>query len=239
MGESFGSDRARVVFLHGWARTREDFAPAASLLAARGVSSVAWDLPGFGATPAPTTAGGTAMYAAVVRDALKELSSEPVVLVGHSFGGRVSVVVASEYPELVRAVVLTGVPLLRSSTPARVAPSYRVVRWLARHGLLSASRLEAARQRHGSTDYRRAQGVVRDVLVATVNEDYTTNIAKVTAPVELLWGGDDQVVPVNVATRASELFATARLDILSGVGHLLPLEAPGALVTAVERALSA
>jgi len=227
----------RVVWLHGWARRGTDFEVAARTLAAGGVASVALDLPGFGATPAPIEPGGARDYATLVLPALEELASAPLVLVGHSFGGTVATVVAARRPALVRALVLAGSPLLRS--PKGPSPlAYRAVRWGHAHGVLSDDRLERARQKYGSSDYRRAEGVMRDVLVASVNESYEAELTALRTPVELLWGQEDTEVPVEVARRAATMISGERLTVLAGVGHLVPTQAPDALVDAVTRVLA-
>jgi pimeloyl-ACP methyl ester carboxylesterase len=237
-GEPYGRGPVRVIWLHGWARRGQDFAAAANELALEGVASVALDLPGFGASPAPTTAGGARHYADLVRPAIKEIGDGPFVLVGHSFGGTVACVLAANDPELVRSLVLTGAPLLRSPSSTSSPPGYRALRWLHRRGVVSDKRMEAARQKYGSSDYRHATGVMRDVLVASVNESYEDELSRLDVPVTLLWGGEDREVPLDVATRASALLNTTHtLQSLQGVGHLLPTEAPDHLRTAVEASL--
>jgi pimeloyl-ACP methyl ester carboxylesterase len=238
-GESFGEGKVRVLWLHGWARRGEDFTAAALSLARQGVASVALDLPGFGASPLPSAPGGARHYAEVILPAVRELAIEPLVVVGHSFGGTVAAVLASEHPELVASLVLTGAPLLRSPSRSRSPWAYRVTRWLHAKGLLSDTRLEEARQRYGSTDYRRAQGVLRDVLVASVNESYEAELSSLAVPVTLLWGEGDREVPLDVAARADTMLRCPHtLQVLPGVGHLLPLEAPEELTNAVVKALA-
>jgi pimeloyl-ACP methyl ester carboxylesterase len=237
-GENYGDTGARVIWLHGWARSAQDFTLAANALAERGIGSVALDLPGFGASPAPDVPGGARHYADLILPALREMATEPVILVGHSFGGRVAVVVASQHPELVRSLVLTGVPLLRTHASARPPFGYRSVRWLARRHLMSEARLEKARQKYGSTDYQRAHGVMRDVLVASVNESYESELTQLAMPVDFVWGERDEEAPYEVATRAAALVTSpTTLRQLSGVGHFVPLEAPKELVDAAEKEL--
>jgi pimeloyl-ACP methyl ester carboxylesterase len=238
-GESYGEGPVRVVWLHGWARRGSDFALVASTLATRGIASVALDLPGFGATPVPAEPGGARLYAELVRPAIEELASEPLVLVGHSFGGTVAAVIAATQPQLVRALVLVGSPLVRSRSSAPQPVAYRATKWLNRHGVVSEGRLERARQKYGSSDYRNAQGVMRAVLVASVNESYEAELASLRAPVELVWGAEDKEVSPTIARRAAELIhAEHSLRVLEGVGHLVPSEAPDELALAVERALA-
>ena len=81
--EGIGTGPAEVVGLHGWARTREDLI---GLLT--GFNAVAFDLPGFGASPEPATAWGSMQYAELVAEALTTLGKPQVVLGGG--GGRLS-----------------------------------------------------------------------------------------------------------------------------------------------------
>ncbi len=237
-GSVIGDGPPRVLLPHGWRRTRADFATVQDQLAGHGLASVAVDLPGFGATPPPERAGGARHYAELVRPALDELADAgAVILVGHSFGGRVATVLAARHPGLVAAAVITGAPLLRLGPPARPQPGYRTVRWLHRHGLVRDERLEAARHRYGSDDYRAASGVVRDVLVITVGESYEDEIDALAIPLSLVWGQDDTVVPVAVAEAVAERRrqrgGVVALDVVPGGDHLVPLSAPEQLVRAV------
>ena len=243
-GETFGEDPPRVLWLHGWGRTSADFSVAARSLADEGVSSLSVDLPGFGSSPLPDGVGGAELYADALVGLLRELATTPMVLVGHSFGGSVALTLAAREAPLVKHLVLTGTP--RLSSPPRSAArssSPRAYRWwrsARRRGLISEERLEHARQRYGSADYRRAQGALREILVASVNESYETQLASLVTPVTLVWGENDRDVPLDVAVRAMELIrAPARLHTLAGVGHLTPTEAPEALADAVREALKA
>jgi len=234
-GECYGTGPVQVVWLHGWGRKSEDFARAASALAEKGVTSVALDLPGFGASPPPVVAGGARHYSELVLPALAEISVEPLVVVGHSFGGTVATVLASNHPELVRGLVLSGAPLLRAIAKRRSPWRYRLVRALNAKGLVSDRRIEAARQKYGSRDYRSASGVMREVLVTSVNESYEAELANLSVPVTMVWGENDHDVPVEVARLAAALLTGVHdLLVLDDVGHLVPLEAPKALVNAVE-----
>lgn len=233
-GEPFGNGPVQVIWLHGWARRGQDFSAAATTLALRGVASIALDLPGFGASTAPLTAGGARLYAELILPAVREIGAGPFVFVGHSFGGTVACVVAANHPELVRSLVLTGAPLLRTPSSRKSPLTFRSLRWLHAHGAVSGERMERARQKYGSRDYRNANGVMRDVLVASVNESYDDELTRLDMPVTLLWGEEDSEVPVDVATRASALLRTTHtLQSLRGIGHLVPSDAPEELANVV------
>lgn len=232
-GEQYGTAPARVLALPGWMRQRSDFRQVLV-----GLDAIALDLPGFGgASPPPDDPMGAAGYADAVAPAL-EACADRVVVLGHSFGGRVAVHLAASHPQ-VGALVLTGVPLLfRAGRPGRPSASYRIVRWLHGRGLVSDGRMERIRHERGSADYRAASGTMRSVLVTVVNESYEEVLPHVQCPCELVWGDDDDAVPVEVAERATALFGDrASLTIVPGAGHLTPLTAPAALRGAIERHL--
>ena len=231
LGARHGAPPADVVALHGWRRSSADF--DAVLV---GLDATAPDLPGFGSAAAPPTAWGAADYARALAPVCGE--GPPVVLVGHSFGGKVAVMLAAAYPGRVRGLLLTGVPLTAAPAPP-AAWRYRVARRLNRLGVLSDERLEARRRRSGSDDYRAASGVMRDVLVRSVAETrdgvYLRALGEVRCPVELVWGEHDTAAPLPGETDLSRAPAGARLTVLPGVGHLIPTEASAELRSALDR----
>lgn len=228
----YGDRAPNVLALHGWGRRGSDFKTALE-----GLSAIAPDLPGFGASPPPDDVIGAEAYADIVAGILDSFDKPPV-LVGHSFGGRVAVCLAAKHPDRVGNLVLSGVPLIRLHTGRRPPPLYRAIRWLNQLGMLSDERLEREKRRRGSADYRHASGVMRDILVRVVNESYESQLGRIDHHVHLLWGANDADVPVSVAEAAEALAAHSTLEVLPGVGHFLPLEAPMALRTAIEKAAS-
>jgi pimeloyl-ACP methyl ester carboxylesterase len=238
-GESWGEGAPSVLALHGWRRTHLDFMPvieAGATLPGGPLVTVGLDLPGFGATPPPPEPWGSDEYALHLLPLFEEpgVLGDRIVLVGHSFGGRVAVHLATLVPDRIERVVLTAVPLLdREGRRSRPAPGYRLARALHRVGLVGEQRMEALRQRYGSPDYRAAEGVVRAVFVKLLAEQYIEQMTAIACPVDLVWGDADTDVPLEVAERALPLFASARLVTLPGVGHLTPTEAPRALAEVI------
>ena len=230
-GAVTGTAAPWVLALHGWRRTHRDFDAVIGTL-----DAVALDLPGFGASPPPPEGWGGAEYAKAVTAVLPAMADR-IVVVGHSFGGRVAVHLAAAEPDRIAAVILTGVPLLRPpGTPnKKPALAFRIGRALHARRLLPDERMEALRQKYGSEDYRLATGVMRAVHVRAVNETYEETLQQITCPVELVWGDLDTTAPLAVAETAAKLLADVQLTVVPGAGHLVPLTAPDALTAAIER----
>lgn len=231
LGYEHGDPPFRVLGLPGWMRTVSDFSEA--LL---GLPAISVDLPGFGGVhPPPPTGWSTFEYAEALMTVVKSFTTPPLI-VGHSFGGRIALQLAANHPEAVSALLLTGVPDLVRHKKAKPSLRYQMMRTAHRHGLLSDHRIQTWKSQHGSEDYRRAEGVMRDVLVQAVNEDYERQLTSIRVPVTFLWGDSDTAAPLVDVTRAVELVAPglASLSILPGVGHMTLLQVPGAIRSQVE-----
>ena len=229
-GGTWGSGVPTVLALHGWRRTHDDFSAVFGPDdPADAISAVGLDLFGFGATPAPPEPWGTEEYARHLLPLFEEPGAlaDRVVVVGHSFGGRVAVRLGALAPDRIERMVLTGVPLVhRQGRRTRPAFTFRMARRLHSLGLVGDQRMEEMRGRYGSADYRAATGVMRDVLVRLLSEQYAESMSAIRCPVDLVWGARDDEVPPEVAARARPMFSSATLRTLPGVGHLVPTEAP-------------
>lgn len=230
MAEKFGTEPPVVVAMHGWGRDRRDWTDVLA-----GLDATALDLPGFGLSPAPPDAWGAAGYADFLAPLITGLGD--VVLVGHSFGGRVAITLSAQLPN-VTGVVLTGVPLLRSEAVSRPRTGYRLRRWLHARGVLSDAAMESARRRYGSRDYAQASGVMRDVLVRVVQEEYTEALTATSVPVAMVWGAEDTVVPLAVAERARGLTANATVTAVPRSGHLLDAASSAAVRSQIDLLLA-
>jgi len=231
-GQRYGSGTPWVLALHGWRRDHRDFE---AVFSPGGLDAVVLDLPGFGSAPPPPTAWGSAEYAEAVAPVLEEMQARVVVL-GHSFGGRVAVHLAAARPEQIAGLVLSGAPL-HHPLGSRVKPplAFRLARQMASHGFVTQQRMESLRQRYGSDDYKAATGVMRDVLVRSLGEDYSSVLAAVSCPVELVWGDNDTAAPLAVAKRLEAELPEAHLVVCPGAGHLTPLTVPDELRSAIGR----
>jgi len=214
-----------LVALHGWGASRQLMLPAADKLAALGHTVISLDLPGFGETPPPPAPWGVPDYANFVLAALDILGLDRVNLFGHSFGGRISLILGADHPQRIGKLVLAdsaGVPPKRSFSSQARLKAYRT----ARQTLEAVGAKALAGQlrgwynaRYGSADYQQASGVMRETFVRVVNQDLRPFAARVQRPTLLFWGDRDEDTPLWQGRELERLIPDAGLVVLAGAGH--------------------
>lgn len=214
-----------IVVLHGWGGRIESMTPVITCLRAH-MEVIALDLPGFGGSPLPQGVWGTPDYAAYVRDVLSDLGIERASFVGHSFGAKTALYLASTHPGLSEKVVATGASGLRTP-PSMGARAKRVIskgaRVAGRLGPPGRLIRNAIYDRIASSDYKEA-GDLRPILVKVVNEDITPLLPRISSPTLLIWGTKDDSVPVAHARRMEDLIPDAGLVLFEGAGHFAYLD---------------
>lgn len=218
--------RRPVLLLHGWGANVDLLLPLADWLVRLGHPVTALDLPGFGATPEPPAPWTVYDYARFVLKFMDTCGlTAPVNLFGHSFGGRLGLILGAQSPERLHKLVLAdsaGVkPTAPSGAQARLT-AYKAVRdGLKRVGLrgLSDQLRTAYNARYGSSDFNAAQGVMRQTFVNVVNEDLLLLAAQVRRPVLLLWGDRDEDTPLSQGRALEAAIPDAGLVVLEGAGH--------------------
>ncbi len=230
-----------LLFLHGWGGTRESLRGIATLFQhTHRVHLI--DLPGFGEAPPPPDTWGTIDYADLVQQYILDRVQAPVVLVGHSFGGRVSVRLASRRLPQVRQLVLLGVPGLPQPALSRTRIRRQAIRVLRRvlialRPMLGDRGVRWHTERFGSKDYQAAAGALRPVLIRTVNEDLTESARSIACPALLVWGTDDTETPPWLGRRYAELLGSkATLVLLPHKDHHLYIGTGAHLVAEKMRA---
>lgn len=214
-----------VVVLHGWGGRIESMLPVIDCLSGS-FRVISLDLPGFGESPLPPGVWGTPDYAAFVRDALRELDVERAHFVGHSYGAKTSLYLAATVPALVDKLVLQASSGLRTppSAKARVKRAVsKTARAVGKLGDPGARARDAVYRRIQSSDYRDA-GPLRPILVKVVNEDLEHLLPRVGASTLLVWGSEDDAVPLRHARTMERLIPDAGLVVFEGAGHFAYLD---------------
>ncbi len=221
--------------LHGWGCTGEIFKNIAQVLSTA-YTTYSVDFPGFGASQEPTAVWGVEEYTRRVEQFAKDNGIERPALVGHSFGGRVSIVYASR--NAVSRVVLVDAAGIKPKRPFKYywkVYTFKTMKWLCNTFLPKAKAqaiIDKRRKGAGSSDYNNASPKMRAILSKVVNEDLKHLMPAIKAPTLLFWGNLDTATPLSDAKTMEKLIPDAGLVVAHGTGHFSFLENPG-LFTAV------
>ncbi len=210
-----------IVLLHGWGQNIDMMKPIGDRLT-KDFDIVIFDLPGFGKSSEPKEFFSCYDYVELIHKALEELNVKKPIIIGHSFGGKLGLLYASMY-ETEKLVCLAS-PFCKEIQ--KVTMKARLLKTLKKVPVLN--KLEDFAKRHmGSTDYRNASGVMRNILVGHVNLDIKEDVKKIKCPTLLIWGTNDEAVSIERAYELEKLIKDAGLVVYEGCTHYAYLERLG------------
>ena len=202
-----------IILLHGWGQNIDMMKILGDPLSKDFCVTII-DFPGFGSSPEPKEVWGIDEYADMLHEIVKKLKIDNPVLIGHSFGGRVAIKYASLYKT--EKVVLFGAPCIRKESK----PSLKVKVLKAMKNLPGMKNMiEFVKQHTGSVDYRSATPKMRDILVKVVNTDLSAAAKKIEVPTLLIWGENDEAVPLSDAKELEKIMIDAALIVLPGTHY--------------------
>jgi pimeloyl-ACP methyl ester carboxylesterase len=226
------ADAPAVVLLHGWGANADLVWPLAERLIPLGYRAYAPNLPGFGDSDEPPDAWTVYDYAQFTLAYLDGHGLDAVYLFGHSFGGRLGVILGADHAARIRAMTLADAAGLRPPTPAWQSARLKLYKGL-RDGLngvglggLSDKLRGWYNQRYGSADFNATSGVMRQTFVQVVNEDLRDHARRVAVPTLLIWGENDEDTPLTMGRDLEALIPDAGLVTYPGAGHYSYLEQP-------------
>jgi len=235
------------LFLHGHASAIVEWDSTVSRIRDR-FRCIVPDLPGHGLSCLPPVSEATLERTVLaVVELLDSLSFGPVVVVGHSMGGRVGAHVALRRPDLVRSLVLVNAPadqplpaslkMITRFVPLALVPTLFRSGPLLRHFIRRYSshmvrkpnpltRRKAAyfRELRESEDLparsRYITALGRDLL----RDDLDKHLHEIRVPVLVVWSDADHTCPVSSAELIADRTPRARLMLMHGCAHNPHLE---------------
>lgn len=251
-----------IVGVHGLGGAAWNWAAVAPPLTER-YRMFAVDLAGHGRTPAgerKTTVGANRR---LLDRFVREVVAEPVVLMGNSMGGAISLLEAARSPDVVRGLVLVDPalprpvlapidPLVAATFAVMTLPGLGEMALRRRRGRSSVEQqvretlafccvdptrippevvalgIALAEERHGD------EYAARDFLAAarslvrllTTSRRFRDAMRAVEAPVLLLHGDRDRLVPLSGARGVAAANPHWRFEVARNIGHTPQLEAP-------------
>jgi len=236
-----GSGDRNVLLIHGLGARADRWQTNLEPLAAAGYHTYAIDLPGHGfAYKGDDYEYGVPAFADFVKNFMESMGLERASIVGTSLGGHVAGYFASRNPERTTALVLVGavgvMPLGRETsenvranvknvTRDGIAGKLRFV--LAKQELITEDFINEEFRINNSPGAQEAFNVLGDYIVESIDNDNVGADLKDYAaakPMLLIWGAEDQAVPLSVGEGARNLIGSVSLEVLAGCGHCSYME---------------
>jgi pimeloyl-ACP methyl ester carboxylesterase len=230
INQAIAGEGEPIVFLHGWGANIQLVWSLAKSMTQHGYKCYALDMPGFGDSDDPPQAWTVFDYANFVIKYLDYHNLSEVFLFGHSFGGRLGLILASDSGNRIKKMALSDSAGIRSEPPlgSQVRLKiYKTIRdTMSNIGLkgLSENLRQQYNKRYGSSDFQQVSGVMRETFVNVVNQDLLDYAARVQCSTILFWGDKDQDTPLWMGQKLEQIIPDAGLIIHEGAGHYAYLE---------------
>ncbi|MFH1401943.1 MAG: alpha/beta hydrolase [Parcubacteria group bacterium] len=236
-------ERGTVLILHGWGGSSDSWLKVQSILTRNGFKVIVPDFPGFGKSLTPPSPWGIKNYTDFILKFIEGTNleksrgelAEPFFLLGHSFGGRISVRLAAEHPEKIKGLILCDAGGIKPKMSLKTILIY----WLARLGNLIFTPKHLARFKDGARsvfyaflrnkDYVKAKGTMKETIAKVLEEDLLPELPKIKTKTLIVWGEADKMVPLRYGRIFNEKIADSELKIIPKIGHSPHIEVPGRL----------
>lgn len=220
-----------LVLMHGWGCSH---ATVHSIAMAASDTHTVYnlDLPGFGASAEPPATWGVEEYSRLVERFMEMESIANPVLVGHSFGGRLAIFMASRGKVSTDSIILVDAAGIKPRRPISYywkVYSFKALKKIAPvvMGKANGEKLiSRVRSNRGSADYAQASPVMRAILSRTVNQDLTPLLKDIAVPALLVWGENDTATPMRDARIMERYIPDCGLVSFPGCGHYSFLDNP-------------
>lgn len=210
--------KTNLVYLHGWGQNIQMMMPIAKPFIKK-YNVLIIDLPGFGDSAEPNEVWSIEDYSDMVYELTKELKMNNPILIGHSFGGKISLSFATKYKT--KKLVLLACPYRVENK--KLTTKQKIFKVLKK--VPGLNKLESTVKKYvGSTDYRNASEMMRKILVKHVNYDLTDKLKYIKCPTLLIWGTNDAAVSYNDALDLEKMIDNCGLVTYEGCTHYAYLE---------------
>lgn len=207
-----------LVLLHGWGQNIEMMKPVGDRYK-KYFNVLYVDLPGFGKSGEPDCSWSVYDYADALKELFDYLDLKDIILIGHSFGGRISLIYSSNYK--VKKLICFASPYCRELNKLPLKTKiYKKLKQIP--GLKWISSI--MKNFIGSTDYKNASEVMKGILVKSINVDMESDVKKIECPTLLIWGRCDTAVPLKRAYELKNLIKDSGVVVYDDGTHYAYLE---------------
>lgn len=210
-----GSRGIPLLFLHGWGRSYVEWIRMGKELSTTsGRPIYVLDLPGFGGSSTPRDIQTIEDYADLVYKFCHYLEIEKVIIIGHSLGGRLGIVLAKNYPEFVEKLILVDPAGVKPGSLRRIALTSTsfLFKWVPKNIRRKLT------EKLMDEDYQNVAHL-RELYRVVVQRDLRRDLALIKCEVAVIWGENDKVLPLSLTKIYQRLLKNCQVRVIWGAGH--------------------
>ena len=215
-----------ILLLHGWGADIRYFNRTIETLKKK-YRVLAIDLPGFGLSGELKRSFNVDDYCDIVVKFLEHLKIKNVVLLGHSYGGRIIIKLNSRELEninIVKNVLIdsAGIKHKLSFVKRVKVIVYKVLKSVINiipSKKIRENCLDSLKKKFGSSDYKNATKFLRETMVKSISEDLTPYLKNIKKETLLVWGDKDIDTPITDAKIMEREIENSGLVILKNTSH--------------------
>lgn len=219
-----------VLLMHGWGCNHSTVASIENILN-KHLHVYNVDLPGHGHSNEPDSVWGVEDFTHQMEVFMDKIGIKAPILIGHSFGGRISIMMGARHPEIKKIVLVdaAGVKPKRKPKYYFKVYSFKLAKKLLPL-LIGKKRggkiIDSMRNKAGSADYNNASPIMKAVMSRCVNQDLKYLMPDIKASTLLVWGEKDTATPISDAKTMEKLIPDAGLVSFPDCGHYSFLDNP-------------
>ena len=169
--------------------------------------------------------------------------SSKIILIGHSFGGKIAIKYATKYPEKIEKLILTGAAGIKH----KLTTKQKIFFILAKTGKIIFSfpvinnfqkpihKIFSKLARSRKKDYYSASLRMKEIMKNILAEDLADCLNKIKNQTMLVWGREDKTTPLSDGKIMNERIEDSKLIIVDNANHSLPYQKPKGFAKIIEK----
>ena len=221
-----------LLILHGWGSRSDNWQRVGELLAEKGIKVIIPDLPGFGKSDRSKKVWSLDDYCDFVQEFIKNLGLEKFSLLGHSFGGSLSIKLSLRFPEKIdRLYLVSAACFRRKSIKKRIL--FVIAKIFKIFSFIPFLRKAFYKFIVRKSDYSYTDGIMREIYLKVIKQDLSDILEKIKVPTNIIWGEKDNITPLKQARIVNQKIKNSKLIVIPGADHDINTKYPEKLAKAI------
>lgn len=236
--EKYGNGKDTILILPGWGFTRPTFTTLINFLS-RNYTIYIVDYPGFGKSSIKEKDLTIYDYASTIREFMLHEKIENPIIIAHSFGGRLTSLLAGYYKDKIKKIILIDAAGIKPKTTLKSFTKKYLYKSLKKlTSLLPKKQRQKVKnkllKKFSSADYYDLPDNMKKTFQNIVNEDLTKYFKEIDTETLILWGQKDNATPLKDAYKIRKSIKKSALIVLKGAGHFSYLDYPYLTINIIE-----